>query len=241
MAKRGVKAKVAAIVPSAGKGARFGSKKKKIFAYLMGRPLLSYSLKALDSSPLIDDIILVTDRRFFKAAARLVRRYGIVKVRRIVKGGRTRSESVRNGLSFVDKDTRLVLVHDGVRPFAGKEIIRKTLAAAERYGASVSAVPVKSTIKIAGTDSFVKRTPDRNGLWEVQTPQAFRRDLLEGAYKMTKRRASFTDDAALIENTGGRVKIVKGDYRNIKITTAGDLKIAEVLLDRPLGRKNNGF
>lgn len=222
--------KVTAIVPSAGRGARFKSKEKKIFANLNRRPLLSYTLKALQSSPLIRDIVLVVDKRLIETSLRLIRRYHIAKVKHVIEGGRTRTESVRRALRCVDKNSSLVLIHDGVRPFASKEIIERTILAAKRFGASVSAVPVKATIKFSGKNSFVKYTPNRKELWEVQTPQVFRRDIIENAYKKINSNRFFTDDAALIEGVGKKVKIVKGDYRNIKITTTEDIKIAEALL-----------
>lgn len=224
--------KVTAIVPSAGRGTRFKSKRKKPFANLNRRPLLLYALKSLQSSPLIRNIVLVIDKRLLNGARRLVKRYSITKVKHIVEGGKTRSESVKKGLRCVDKDVYLVLIHDGVRPFLGKEVIKKTIAAASKFGASVSAVPVKATIKVSRKNSFVRYTPNRNSLWEVQTPQVFKRELIENAYKNRKRNKSFTDDAALIENSGKRVKIVKGEYSNIKITTTEDIKIAEALLHR---------
>ncbi|MBL7070794.1 MAG: 2-C-methyl-D-erythritol 4-phosphate cytidylyltransferase [Candidatus Omnitrophica bacterium] len=231
MTRRSDKAKVTAIVPSAGKGARFSSKENKILARLNKKPLLLYSLKVLESSPLVEDVVLVVDAGLMEAAGKLVRRHNIAKVTHIVKGGRTRSESVKRGLSAISRDTSFVLVHDGARPLVNKEIIRKTVAAAKRFGAAVAAVPVKSTIKVSGRDSFVKYTPDRRYLWEAQTPQVFRKSILEDAYKRLKATGSFTDDTALIENMGKKVKIVKSDYNNIKVTTAEDIKIAEVLLD----------
>ena len=220
--------KITAIVPSAGKGTRFKSKEKKPFAKLDGKPLLLHALKILQSSSLIGDIVLVVDRPSFKTAEKLTRRYRITKIRHIVEGGKTRSDSVRRGLRCVDKDTSFILIHDGVRPFVSKEIIKKTVAAAARFGASVSAVPVKATIKVARRGGLVKYTPNRGKLWEVQTPQVFKKCLIEKAYK--KNRRFFTDDAALVESTGAKVKIVRGDYRNIKVTTAEDINVAEALL-----------
>jgi 2-C-methyl-D-erythritol 4-phosphate cytidylyltransferase len=169
------------------------------------------------------------DKSLLKVAKRLVRRYSITKAKHIIEGGKTRTESVERGLRCVDKDTSLVLIHDGVRPFVSKEIVKKTIAAALKFGASVSAVPVKATIKVSGKDSFVKYTPARENLWEIQTPQVFKRILIEEAYKKVKSNRRFTDDATLIENIGKKVKIVKGDDRNIKITTTEDIKIAEAL------------
>lgn len=222
--------KITAIVPSAGKGKRFKSREKKPFANLNKKPVLSYALTTLQSSPLIKDIVLVMDKSLLKVAKRLVRRYSITKAKHIIEGGKTRTASVKRGLRCVDKDTSLVLIHDGVRPFVSKEIVEKTIAAALKFGASVSAVPVRATIKVSGKDSFVKYTPPRDNLWEIQTPQVFKRVLIEDAYKKVKSNQRFTDDALLIENIGKKVKIVKGDYRNIKITTTEDIKIAEALL-----------
>lgn len=222
--------KVTAIVPAAGKGIRFARNERKPFAKLNQRPILSYVLEALQVSPLINDIILVVDGQLLKKAYRFVSRYGIKKVKYIVKGGKTRSESVKNGLCCVDKSTSLVMIHDGVRPFINKEMIRKTVIAASRFGASVLAVPVKSTIKISDDGSFIKYTPKRKNLWEAQTPQVFDRKLIEKAYKGIKCNALFTDDAALVESMGMKVKIVRGSYNNIKITTKEDIKIAKALL-----------
>lgn len=249
MKRSGVKIKVTAIVPSAGKGERFKSKERKVFANLNKRPLLSYALWTLQSSPFVNDIVLVVQKPLIKSAARLVRRYNITKVKHIIKGGRMRSESVRNGLRYVGRDTSLVLVHDGVRPFASNEVIKKTVAVALKSGAAVSAVPVKATIKVSKRGSFVNYTPERKNLWEAQTPQVFKKSLLESAYKKadgnkfftplelsktqnkkSKSLTGFTDDAVLVESIGAKVKIVKGDYSNIKITTVEDIKIAEALL-----------
>ncbi len=222
--------KVTAIVPSAGRGTRFRSKERKPFAKLYQRPVLSYALKTLQSSPLIGDIILVVDRSSRKIAKELIRRYRITKVKHIVEGGRRRSDSVRKGLRCVNKDVSFVLIHDGVRPFVSKKVIEEAVISAMKSGASVSAVPVKATIKVTGRNRLVKYTPKRKDLWEVQTPQVFKKSLLEKAYKKAGRNRLFTDDAALIESIGAKVKIVTGDYNNIKITTAEDIKIAEALL-----------
>ena len=224
--------KVTVVVPAAGKGIRFGGTVKKPFAKLKRRPILSYVLKALQTSPLIKDIVLVVDGSLLKKAGRVVKRSGIKKIKYIVSGGRTRYESVRNGLRCVDKNTSLVMIHDGVRPFINKEMIRNTIMAALRFDASSLAVPVQSTIKVSHDGSFVKYTLERRELWEAQTPQVFKKELIENAYKKVKRGRlfTFTDDAALVEVIGVKVKLVRGDYNNIKITTKEDIKIAEALL-----------
>jgi 2-C-methyl-D-erythritol 4-phosphate cytidylyltransferase len=221
--------KTTAIVVAAGKGVRFKSKEKKPFAKLRRKPVLSYALTAFQRSSLIDDIILAVDRSLIKKAGELVRRYRINKVKCIAAGGKTRSESVKNSLRRVDNDASLVLIHDGVRPFVSKDLLKKLILAAERFGAAISAVPVKPTIKLSKDGSFVSHTPQRRYLWEAQTPQAFRREVIEKAYRR-EGRLTATDDAALVEASGGKIRIVMGDYSNIKITTVEDLKIAEALM-----------
>jgi len=224
--------KTTAIVVAAGKGVRFKSKEKKPFAKLRGKPILAYALAVLQDSPLIDDIILAVDRSLIKKAEELVRRYRINKVKHIVAGGRIRSESVKNGLRYIADNTSLILIHDGVRPFVSKDLFKKLIAAARRFGAAISAVPVKATVKLSKDGSFVSYTPQRRYLWEAQTPQVFKKELIEKAYKKIGPDKLFTDDAVLAELVGGRVKIVKGDYKNIKITTVEDLKIAEALAEK---------
>lgn len=227
--------KATAIVVAAGKGVRFKSKEKKPFAGLMGKPVLSYALITLQRSSLIDRIILVVDRPLIEKAERLVRKYRVNKVQHVVAGGKIRSESVKNGLSYVKNDTSLVLIHDGVRPLVSNGLIKKLIAAAGQYGAAISAVPVKPTIKLSKDGFFVTSTPDRRYLWEAQTPQVFKKEIIESGHLRGVKLhrvgvRGFTDDAALAEAAGIKVKIVKGDYKNIKITTVEDLKIAEALI-----------
>lgn len=224
--------KVTAIVVAAGEGVRFKSKEKKPFAKLLRRPVLSYALVTLQRSSLIDCIVLVVDRPLIKKAERLVRKYRVNKIEQIVAGGKIRSESVRNGFGCVKDGASLVLIHDGVRPLVSNGLIMKLVAAARKYGAAISAVPVKPTIKLSKDGSFVASTPDRRYLWEAQTPQVFKRQIIEKAYKKISPGRIFTDDSSLAELIGVKVKIVKGDYRNIKITTVEDLRIAETLLKK---------
>lgn len=219
-----------AIVVAAGKGIRFSSKEKKPFAKLLRKPILAYALTTLQRSSFVDDIVLVVDGHLIGKAGELVRRYRISKVKRVVAGGKVRCESVRNGLRCVKDDASLVLIHDGVRPLLREDLIGKLIKAAGKYGAAISAIPVKPTIKLSRDGSFADSTPDRRYLWEAQTPQVFKKDIIERAYKKAVPGRIFTDDAALAELAGAKIKIVKGDYRNIKITTVEDLKIAEALL-----------
>lgn len=229
--------KMAAVVPSAGSGRRMGSKADKPFIKIGGLPIISYVLKALQNSPLISEIIIAVRAKDIPRIKRLIKKRGFTKIRAVVKGGRTRSASVFNGLSRLSPDIDFVLIHDAARPFITQDLIRKTLRAAKRYGASVACVLVKPTIKEADNKRLlVRNTLKRRLLWEAQTPQAFRKDLLLGAYKKAgKAAAVFTDDASLVEKVHKKVKIVKGSYNNIKITTPEDLVIAEAIAKRLKG------
>lgn len=194
-----------AVIAAAGKGKRFKGRVPKQYVKINARPLIYYTISVFDSSPDIDGIILVSNR---------ANRYDFKKLIRVVKGGPTRAHSVYNGLKAVPDGTDIVVIHDGVRPFVRPKLIKGVIDAAKRHGAAICAVPCKNTIKeVSG--SFVKRTLNRKSLIEVQTPQAFRYKLLMSRYK----RFDLTDDSALVD----KVKVVNGDYRNIKVTTKEDL------------------
>lgn len=220
-----------AIVPAAGYGKRLGLKIKKPFLSLGGKPLISYALSALESSRFIDGIIIAVDRSSVGRLKGLVRRCGFKKMIGIVIGGRTRYESVKNCLDRIDPSFDIVLIHDGARPFLDGTLIEGSIGLAKKYGGCIVAVQESDTVKFADKESFVKRTLDRERLYRAQTPQAFRYDLIKRAYGL-KREGRFTDDASLVERLGERVKILKGSYRNIKITTKEDLKIGEALLQK---------
>ncbi|MBI3333625.1 MAG: 2-C-methyl-D-erythritol 4-phosphate cytidylyltransferase [Candidatus Omnitrophica bacterium] len=223
---------VAAIVASGGTGRRLGSRRRKPFVPIGRRPIIAWTLKAMENSPAVDEVILVIHRGDVSAARRLIRKEGFKKVSRVVAGGATRMSSVFRGLGALSPRVKWVLVHDGARPLASPDLFERTLKAARRSGAAIAAVPVVPTVKEA-RGGWVKRTLDRKLLWAVQTPQAFRRDLLLRAHRAgIRRNLKATDDAALIEAIGGRVRIVKGSFRNIKVTTPEDLVVAEALLEK---------
>lgn len=226
--------RVAAVVPSAGSGRRMHSKVDKPFIKIGKFSIIFYVLKALEDSSLISEIIIAARPENIPRFKRLIRKESFTKIKGVVKGGRSRSRSVFNGLSRVSPDVDFVLVHDVARPFITQDLIRRTVNAAKRYGASAACVLVKPTIKEQDPKKpLVKNTLDRRLLWEAQTPQAFRKDFLLGAYqKLGKRAGVFTDDASLVEKIGKKVKIVKGSYDNIKITTPEDLYVAEAIVKR---------
>jgi len=227
--------KTVAIVPAAGKGKRLSGYLEKPFIKICADPLLLHTLRALNASRDIQVIILVVSGKNVKKCKALVKRYAIHKVAHIVKGGSERGLSVRNGLRFVDKDAELVLVHDGARPCLDKVLITRAVNGARRYGASCVCVPIKSTVK-AAKYGFISKTLKRCDLWEAQTPQVFRKDIIIEAYNRAADLRSATDDACLVEKSGYKVRVIPGDYDNLKVTTKEDLVIAEEVLKRKGGR-----
>jgi 2-C-methyl-D-erythritol 4-phosphate cytidylyltransferase len=218
--------KVSAIIVAAGAGKRFGSAKQ--FALLRGKSVLEGSLEAFEAHPEVDEIVLVLPAE--EGGSRYRKRGG--KVVAVVRGGERRQDSVVRGFEKVDSLAGdIVLVHDGVRPLVSREVITRVIAAARKCGAAVAAVPVEDTIKEAA-GGFVVRTLERENLQRVQTPQAFIREVLDRALRKAREDGFCgTDEAALVERTGHPVAVVLGDRRNIKITTAADLKIAEAWLE----------
>jgi 2-C-methyl-D-erythritol 4-phosphate cytidylyltransferase len=218
--------KVSVIIVAAGAGKRFGSAKQ--FALLRGKSVLDRSLGAFAAHREVDEIVLVLPAE--EDRIRYRKRGG--KVVAVVRGGERRQDSVVRGFEQLDSGPAdIVLVHDAVRPLVSEEVISRVIAKARECGAAVAAVPVEDTIKEAA-GGVVVRTLERENLQRVQTPQAFAREVLERALRKARQDGFYgTDEAALVERTGHPVAVVSGDRRNIKITTAADLKIAEALLE----------
>jgi 2-C-methyl-D-erythritol 4-phosphate cytidylyltransferase len=217
---------VSAVVVAAGAGRRFGSAKQ--FALLRGKPVLERSLEAIAGHPEVDEVVLVLPAGESGAGYR--KRWS--KIAAVVRGGEKRQDSVARGFARLQSGPDgLVLVHDGVRPLVSREVISRVIGKAAETGAAVPAVPVEDTIKEAA-GGFVVRTLEREGLRRIQTPQAFRYEVLEVALRRARADGFYgTDEAALVERTGHPVAVVPGDPRNIKITTAADLRIAEAWLE----------
>lgn len=223
---------VTAILLAAGRGIRLQSKIPKPLVQINSRPVVIYSLEGLSTHPAVRDIILVVNSGNRAAIIKQIKNYRIAKIKGIVSGGRRRQDSVLNGLKAIDRSTDFVLIHDAARPFIEKKLISDLIREAGRSGAAIPGVPVKATIKsvkVSGYQSVrVVKTVDRSSLWEIQTPQVFKKDLLLQAYKKFGSR-DVTDDAMLVEKLRARVKVVKGSDFNIKITTPEDLLIARAL------------
>lgn len=216
-----------AIVLAAGKGLRFKSKSPKLFAKIGGRPVIFYCLNILCRHPLIKSVVIAVNPDNLSLIKGVIKRYRFTKVKNIVLGGRLRQDSVAHALKAADISADIVVIHDAARPFIDKGMVSLAAKEAERYGAAITAVPVKATIKeVMGPGSWVvKKTLDRSKLWEIQTPQAFRKGLILKAYTRYGKIPA-TDDAMLVERLGNKVKVVPGSYNNIKITTPEDLIIA---------------
>jgi len=225
--------KVAAIIPSAGSGSRMRLNQDKPFVKLCGKELILHCLKPIQDFSSISEIIIVAKKKNIPRIKKLLEKHKVKKVKTVVEGGSTRSKSVSNGLSKVSPGIDYILIHDCARPIIDKGLIKRAIDGAKRYGASLCAVPAKATVKQSDLKgNLVRKTLDRRIIWHAQTPQVIKKSILHSAYKKAGRRSSFTDDAALVENIGKRVKLVMGSYSNIKITTPEDVKIAEALIKR---------
>ncbi len=225
--------KTQVIIPAAGTGTRLksgaGAPGKPLIP-LNGKPLLVYSLEIFEKCPLVESIIVVLNEKNIAGFDKMVSQYHLTKVSSVIAGGPTRRESVSNGLKELDEDTKLVVIHDGARPLVSPEVVKKAITLCYDESAVVVGVPVKPTIKRVHPQNMnVEATLDRRLLWEVQTPQVFKRDILVKAHKEIKDTQA-TDDAVLVEALGKKVKMVEGEYRNIKITTAEDLLTADAFL-----------
>ncbi|MGD0885283.1 MAG: 2-C-methyl-D-erythritol 4-phosphate cytidylyltransferase [Thermodesulfovibrionales bacterium] len=224
--------KVTAIIPAAGLGKRLGPGTNKPFYHLLDKPLIVWTLEALERISEIGEIIPVIKESDMEASIKIFEHCCFSKVKRVAQGGKERQDSVYNGLKLLDKRTALVLIHDGVRPFVEATVIRKALGAIGTFDGVIAAVPLKDTIKEVAGD-VVKQTLPRESLWAIQTPQVFRYDSLIRAYEGAMQEGFYsTDDSALVERMGGKVKIIMGSYTNVKITTPEDIPFAEFLLKK---------
>lgn len=236
-----------AIVLSAGTGSRMGGPVAKQYMELSGKPVLWYSLNAVEQSAVLDDCILVVgagDEEYVEKE--IVRKYGFTKVVAVIPGGAERYLSVGNALQAI-ADGRLehpntngyVFIHDGARPFLTEEMLKRLADGVAEYHACVAAMPSKDTVKIIDKDQFAIQTPDRRTVWNVQTPQVFEMRIIMEAYerlsmgiaRMKEQGIAITDDAGVVELfTNYKVRLVEGSYKNLKITTPEDMIVAEALL-----------
>lgn len=231
--------KVVAIIVAGGIGKRIGdSNLPKQFLILRDKPILAHTVEKFEKCDLIDEIILVVPEDYLGYCSQaIVDKYSFNKIKRIICGGEERQDSVNKGLKACPDNTSIVAIHDGVRPFISSEKISESINLCEQKKAVILAVPAKDTIKRV-EDGLAITTLDRKKLWLVQTPQVFEYKLILDAYEKA-REDSFvgTDDSILVERLGYEVTVLKGEYQNIKITTAEDLIIAEKILEMKQTKK----
>ena len=218
------KPKIGAIIVGAGSSRRLG--RDKVFISLAGKPMLAWSIDTCQNSKLIDQITVVLNQAKLDLGRKIANERGWSKVVEICPGGRRRQDSVRQGLNELE-DCDWVMIHDCARPFLNEDLIRDGLEAVQATGAAVAAVPIKDTVKLGGSDMLVSKTLNREELWAVQTPQLFRFDIIAAAHEQIKD--DVTDDAAMVERLGYKVRLYMGSYDNIKITTPEDLVLAELI------------
>ena len=222
---------VAAIVPAAGMGKRFGGAIQKPFVKLGGLPLLVQTLRVLQNSPTIRWMVVVVRAGEEARVAALLKPHRLTKISSICPGGASRADSVAKGFRVLPDAAQWVLVHDAARPCVSAALIKRVVGAAHRYGAVACGLPAMLTVKEADSRGRVRRTLDRSRLWLVQTPQVFRRDWFAQALRRGRRRLDqFPDDVAILESAGFPVRMIPGDPLNLKVTTREDLVVAEAIL-----------
>ncbi len=221
--------KVGAVLPAAGSGSRFGRGENKVWAELLGRSVLEWSIRAFAEHPLVEALVVVVAEHELSRARELTSAIGGVHA--VVPGGKIRAESVRAGLAVLPDEVETVLVHDAARPAVTARLIEDVLRGVASYGAAIPGVPLADTVKRADGQGCVAETLERSGLWAVQTPQGARRSWLEDAYRQwNSADPAPTDEAALLERAGYPVFIIPGDPDNVKVTLPEDLARVERIL-----------
>lgn len=219
-----------AIIVAAGSGQRFASFQPKQFVPILGKPLIIHTLDRFEACPLVDEIVLVLSDEGRESFEQIKGQFQISNLKSIITGGSTRAESVRNGLNAIDGSTaNIVVVHDGARPLVSVDEITRTIKKAEETGAACLVAEVTDTIKEIDGE-YISRTVERSKLRRALTPQAFRYDILQKAFEGVDLDESITDECYLVEKLGVKIAFVEGSARNIKITRAEDLVLAEAFL-----------
>ena len=217
------------IIVCSGIGKRMNSNVPKQFIKINDKPIVCYTIDKFENCNYIDEIIIVTNKEYidyFKNS--IINDYNYKKISAVIEGGKERLNSVYNGINYIkcNKDS-IVLIHDGVRPFIDEKDIISIIEKTKIYDACILGVKVKDTVKIC-KDGFIQTTPNRENIWLAQTPQAFKYNIIKEAYEYAFNNNLFvTDDASVVENFGFKVKIIEGNYSNIKITTKEDFKFFE--------------
>lgn len=223
------------IIAAAGKGKRMGADINKQFILLNNKPILVHTLEKFQDISWINEIVVVVHPEEVELVQELIQKNNL-SVTAIVPGGFERQDSIKRGLEYIKSEW--VMVHDGARPFISSYKLDELYLNVKTKDAVILGVPVKDTVKIADGSGIIKDTPDRNSLWAIQTPQAFRASILRDAFDNAVKDGFIgTDDSSLVERIGVKVHVIDGDYNNIKITTQDDLIHAKLILEH-WGGKN---
>lgn len=221
--------KATAIIVAAGSSRRMQNGTNKQFILIDNIPVLAHTLMKFNEAETIESIIIVTRHDCILTVSDIVKEFGITKTKHIIPGGETRQDSVKCGLNIIDRDT-LVAVHDGARPFISVEKINELIITASNFGASAPGVIPKDTVKSVNSDSIIAETVDRDTLRLIQTPQVFSLNELKAAYKAAENSGFVgTDDCSVAENAGISIRVIDGEYTNIKVTTPEDIPMAEAI------------
>lgn len=220
---------VSIIILAGGMGRRMQTAIPKQFMLLQQKPVILHSFEVFNRLPNAKEIVVVCDASFQAVCEQFPATLPI----KFARPGVLRQDSAYNGFQECDPQTNIICIHDAARPFIALEWVQKVIQAADEVGAATAAVPMKATVKEADDSHHVVRTPDRATLWEIQTPQAIKRELLAEGFAMAMAQQKIvTDDTSLIEMLGLPVKLVFGSYANLKITTPEDMHLAEILAQR---------
>ena len=214
------------IIPASGSGERFRSRIPKQFVKLFGKELITYTIRKFNSINSVESIVIATNKEYFKRLQKIIKGNEFHKVSNIVLGGATRHDSVFNGLrAIIPTDDCYVIIHDAVRPFITQKKIKEMMKVVKDCKAVIPGLKINDTIKEVNNSNIVKRTVPRKYLWEVQTPQIFKYDILWKSFeKANSKKFKGTDESSIVENAGYKVKIIEGEKANIKVTTKDDLK-----------------
>ena len=237
------KINAAAIITAGGTGKRFGTegedKLSKQFIPLSGKPVLVYSLESFQSSKLISEIVVVVPDRWVEYTQHeIVDRFNFTKVKKVVSGGDERHKSVEKGFRSIASEAEIVVVHDGVRPFVTVDLIEEVIDAVQESGGAIAASPSTDTIKQSGSEQLIEDTLPRETIWLAQTPQAFKYKILKEAYRKASEDGYIgTDESALVERIGKKIRLVRSSRYNIKITTPEDIDVGEFILKSKIYKK----
>lgn len=231
--KKGGVILISAVIVAGGKGKRMGSALPKQFLKINGVEILALTIEKFEKCSIVDEIlVVVSNDEIDYCRSNIIDRYNFTKVKKVVNGGKERFNSVYNGLKNCSKETDIVIIHDGVRPFVTQDMIKNSAECAKKYGACAAGVTIKDTIKLKDRENYIEKTINRDELIAIQTPQAFDYNLILKAYNNSIEKGIFsTDDTMLIEALHKKVRIIDGSYLNIKITTPEDLIFAESIVN----------